>query len=232
VSLSLSKQNAYRTQYRARYPGWHPATEVYENTIRAKLIPDARVLDLGCGRGGVLEQLNAPARPIGLDPDLESLREYRLPGTALAQAMAGRLPLKDSSVDMIVCSWVFEHLDLPLQVLSEAQRALRPGGSLIFLTPNANSLVVLLNRALRPWQRVLVPRLYGRADADTFPVRYRANTTAQIRSLAKQAGLSCELLQQIHDPTYLAFTPLLFRVSMALTRFTPPVHLVGVLTRA
>lgn len=231
MSLSLDRQNAYRTQFRIQHPGWQPATEVYENMIRTRLTPDTRVLDLGCGRGGVLEQLDAPMQPIGLDPDLESLRDYRLPGTPLAQALAGVLPLKDACVDLVACSWVLEHLDAPIQVLSEARRVLRPGGSLIFLTPNANSLVVLLNRLLRPWQRILVPRLYGRAEADTFPVRYRANTPAQVKALARQAGLNCELLQQIHDPTYLAFTPLLFRISIALTRFTPPVHLVGVLTK-
>ena len=232
MSLSLDRQNAYRTEYRAQHPGWLPATEVYENTIRARLTPNARVLDLGCGRGGVLEQLNAPARPIGLDPDLESLREYRLPGTPLAQALASALPIQDASIDLIVCSWVFEHIDAPAQVLSEARRVLRASGSLIFLTPNANSLVVNLNRMLRPWQRALVPRLYGRAEADTFPVRYRANSPARIKSLANQVGLSCSMLQEIHDPTYLAFTPLLYRISVALTRFTPPVHLVGVLVKA
>jgi hypothetical protein len=100
---------------------------------------------------------------------------------------------------------------------------------MIFITPNSTSLVVLMNRLLRHWQQTLVPRLYGRAEADTFPVRYRANTPAQIRSLAAQHGLDCLALHQIEDPSYLAFNPMLFRVSIALARVTPPVHLVGVL---
>lgn len=230
MTLSLDRQNAYRALYRAQHPDWRPATEIYEGLIRQNLRPDARVLDLGCGRGGVLEQLGeAVSHPVGFDPDLESLREYRLSGMPRAQAYADKLPLYDGSIDLIVCSWVLEHVDDPGQVFAEVKRVLRPGGCMIFLTPNATSLVVVLNRALRHWQQILVPQLYGRAETDTFPVRYRANTPTQIKLLAAQNGLRCQLLQQIEDPSYLAFSPLLFRLSMVLTRVTPPVHLVGVL---
>jgi ubiquinone/menaquinone biosynthesis C-methylase UbiE len=188
------------------------------------------VLDLGCGRGGVLEQLGEVVpHPVGFDPDLQSLREYRLTAVPLAQAFADKLPLRDSCVDLVVCSWVLEHLADPGQVFAEVKRVLRPGGHMIFLTPNATSVVVLLNRALHRWQQILVPRLYGRAETDTFPVRYRANTPAQIIRLAAQHGLRCEVLRKIEDPTYLAFNPLLFRLSVALAQVTPPVHLVGVL---
>ncbi len=232
MTLSLDRQNAYRARYSKLHPGWQPATQVYESLIRERLTPATRLLDLGCGRGGVVEQLgNILERPIGLDPDLESLREFRMRGVALAQAVADRLPLGDSCVDMIVCSWVFEHLDNPGRVLSEARRVLKPGGCLIFLTPNARSLVVGLNRVLRPWQRALVPRLYGRAEADTFPVRYRANSPKQLSALADQSGLKLEQLRQVEDPTYLAFHPLLFRLSAFMAGITPPVHLAGVLVR-
>ncbi len=232
MTLSLDRQNTYRAQYRMRRPNWRPATEVYESLIRQRVRPGMRVVDVGCGRGGVLEQLgDLVARPVGLDPDWLSLREHRMPGLPRAAAFADALPLRDACADMIVCSWVLEHLAAPGKVFAEIQRALVPGGCFIFLTPNATSLIALINRVLRPLQQTLVPRLYGRAETDTFPVQYRANTPAQIEALAAAAGLRPELIQLIEDPTYLAFNPLLFRVSMALTRVTPPVHLVGVLTK-
>ncbi len=232
MTLALERQNAYRAQYRAQHPGWRPATEVYEDLIRQRLQPGMRVLDLGCGRGGVLEQLGeAVSRPVGLDPDPVSLREHRLPKLPRAAARAEALPLHDASIDMLTCSWVLEHLPDPAVVFREIGRVLRPGGWFIFLTPNARSLIVLANRLLRPLQRTLVPRLYGRAEADTFPVQYRANTPSRVAALAAQAGLRAELIRLIEDPTYLAFNPVLFRLSTALGRITPPVHLVGVLTR-
>jgi SAM-dependent methyltransferase len=231
MTLSLERQNAYRARYRALHPHWLPATEVYEKLIRQWLKPESRVLDLGCGRGGVLEQLgDGVAQPIGFDPDWQSLREHRLPNLPRAVAFADNLPLCAGSIDVVVCSWVLEHLAAPEKVFVEVRRALRPGGAFIFLTPNALSLVAIINRLLRPLQHSLVPRLYGRAEADTFAVHYRANTPAQLMDLAKQSGLHADLIQQIEDPSYLAFNPLLFRVSTVLARFTPPVHLIGVLT--
>src|SRR5579872_6203299 len=103
MSLSLDRQNAYRVQYRIEHPSWRPATEVYEALIRQQLRPGSRVLDVGCGRGGVLEQLgSAVGRPIGLDPDPVSLREHRMPSLPRAAAAAERLPLVAGSIDVLV----------------------------------------------------------------------------------------------------------------------------------
>ena len=83
--LSLDKQNAWREQYRASHPGWQPATELYANLVRQQLTPAARVLDIGCGRGGLVEQLGHPlAQVVGIDPDWLSLREHRLNLTSAA----------------------------------------------------------------------------------------------------------------------------------------------------
>jgi len=230
MTLSLDRQNMYRAQYRARRPNWRPATEVYESLIRQRLRPGMRVVDLGCGRGGVLEQLgDVVMHPVGLDPDLLSLREHRLSQLPRAVALADAIPIRDGCADIVVCSWVLEHLAEPGKAFAEIRRVLAPGGCFIFLTPNANSLIALVSRLLRPLQQTLVPRLYGRAGADTFPVRYRANTPSRIAAWAAGAGLYPELIQLVEDPTYLAFHPLLFRLSIALARVTPPVHLLGVL---
>jgi ubiquinone/menaquinone biosynthesis C-methylase UbiE len=232
MTLSLDRQNAYRARYAAQRPGWRPATEIYENLIRQHLKSGSHLLDLGCGRGGVLEQLqNVEIQSIGFDPDLESLREHRIGNLTRATALADRLPLRDDCIDVVVCSWVLEHLPAPERVFAEVQRVLHPGGVFIFLTPNASSLVAWINRVLKPLQNTLVPRLYGRAEADTFPVHYRANSRQQIIQLAANAGLGVEILHQIDDPTYLAFTPLLYKISVALARITPPVHLVGAIRK-
>lgn len=235
MRLSLDKQNTYRARYARLHPGWRPATVCYEALIRERLRPDQRVLDLGCGRGGALEQLGPTIEhPIGLDPDHLSLVEHRLPDLPRAAATASAIPLPASSVDLVLSSWVLEHLPDPARTFHEIARVLRPGGGFIFLTPGAASPAALLGRMLHPFQRWLVPLLYGRAETDAFPVVYWANSRRRLEQLAQDAGLALDTLHTIKDPTYFAFHPLAFRLNAALSNLLPAAmaeHLVGVCTR-
>jgi SAM-dependent methyltransferase len=232
VSLSLDKQNAYRARYAARHPGWRPATHVYEALIRERLRPGQQVLDLGCGRGGALEQLGAAiAHPLGLDPDYRSLAGHRLPDLPRMVATAAAIPLAAASLDLVLSSWVLEHLPDPARTFREVARVLRPGGAFVFLTPGATSPAALLNRTLHPLQQWLVPLFYGRAEVDAFPVVYRANTRRRIEAAARAAGLTLDTFRAVKDPTYFAFHPLIFRLNAALTGILPDrmaEHLVGV----
>ena len=264
--LPLDKQNAYRKQYARLNPDWRTSGEEFEALIRKHIRPTVRVLDLGCGRGGVMELFwREVDLSVGLDPDLVSLIEHRT--STLPQRGASRsgteqggvkskgtttgmpfvcgfgdaLPFPAESFDLVLALWVLEHLAQPDKVLSEIRRVLRspdpasgiPGGRFLFLTPNAHHPLVLFNRfswAFPAVQRVLIPRLYGRAEADTFRVRYQANTLTRLRALAEAHGFQVTSLRTIHDPTYLAFSHWLFVMSMALERMLPEgsgVHVVG-----
>jgi SAM-dependent methyltransferase len=229
--LSLEQQEAYRRRYARMRPGWRPSPHVYQDLVAARLTPASRVLDLGCGRGGVMERLHPRAGFVaGLDPDLASLREHRTPALALACGLAEALPYASERFDLVCCSWVLEHLPDPAPTLAEVARVLAPGGHFVFLTPNARHPLVAFNQALRWTRGRLVGRFYGRAEVDTFPAFYRANTPTRIERLARTAGLKRASLRFVGDPTYLAFNELLFRLACLLERATPPplrVHLVG-----
>ena len=229
--LSLDQQEVYRRRYAGMCPGWRPSSHVYQDLVAAHLSPGTRVLDLGCGRGGVMERLHPRACFVaGLDPDLRSLREHRAAALALACGLAETLPYPDTAFDLVCCSWVLEHLPDPARVFAEVARVLAPGGCFVFLTPNAHHLLLLLNRALGWTQGWLVGRFYDRAEVDTFPAFYRANTLARIEQLARVAGLKRVSLRFVGDPTYMAFSGPLFRLTCLLERVTPPplrVHLVG-----
>lgn len=233
MSLTLDRQNAYRARYANQTPNWMPATHRYEQAIRQTVEGSVSILvDMGCGRGGALEQLtDLPLLAVGLDPDLASLREHRLANLPRSVADANAIPLPANSCDLLISAWVLEHLSAPHAAFSEVARVLKPNGAFIFMTPNRNSPIAWLNRLLHPFQSRLVPLLYGRAEADTFPVVYQANSRAQLEGLTGQTGLILETLHIIHDPTYLAFTEPLFRLNVLLTRLLPAsmgVHLVGV----
>ncbi len=219
-------------------PGWSSSGEQLEALVRTHLTPDARVMDLGCGRGGVVELIWQDVDlAVGLDPDVPSLAQHRAHGMPVIRGRGEHLPFAAESFDLIVCLWVLEHLRSPEQVLHEVRRVLRPGGHFLFLTPNLRNPLLTLNRlgrALPQLQRRLVPRLYGRIEADTFPVQYRANTTSAIRALAERSGLRVAELRVVPDPTYLAFNGLMFRASVLSEGLLPRgwgVHLLGDLTR-
>lgn len=229
--LSLERQELYRRRYAAMCPAWRPSSRVYQEAVSAHLTPSGKALDLGCGRGGVMERLHSRAGFVaGLDPDLDSLREHRAPVLALVCGLASALPYPDATFDLVCCSWVLEHLPDPARSLSEVARVLVPGGRFVFLTPNALHPLLLLNRALRWTHGRLVARCYGRSEADTFPAFYRANTAAQIELMAQAAGLERVWLRFVGDPTYLAFNEPLFRLACLVERITPrrmKVHVVG-----
>ena len=236
--LPLSVQNAYRERYRAIRPGWRSSGDQLEAIVRSRVTPQSRVLDLGCGRGGIVELFWRDVRfAAGLDPDTPSLTEHRAEGMPVVRGVGERLPFVDGSFDVIVCLWVLEHLDAPTETLAEVRRVLTPGGHFIFLTPNMRNPLMLANRigkALPSLQRRLVPRFYGRQEADTFPVQYRANTVEAVREHAQAAGLDVYDLRVVPDPTYLAMNSIMFNASVMSERLMPKgwgVHLLGDLIR-
>ncbi len=232
--LPLDQQEAYRRRHAALRPGWRSSGMRLEALVRAAAGPEVRVLDIGAGRGGVLELIGSEVRlAIGVDPDLASLRERRAAIPA-AQGWGDRLPLQDATFDVALAIWVLEHLGDPPALFAEVARVLRPGGRLIFLTPNRRHPLILANR-LSHWmprlQRRLVPAIYGRAAEDTFSVWYRANTIDDLKRLTTTAGLLLEQLDVIADPTYLAFNDTAFALSRWLDARLPEqwgVHLLGV----
>lgn len=239
--LPLNKQNYYRERYKQRRRGWRTSGEELESLARKHLHAESRVLDVGCGRGGVLELFwRDVALPIGADPDYLSLEEHRtrpqpsaISQMPLVTALAERLPFHAGEFDAVLAVWVLEHLPQPRTAFREIARVLKPGGHFIFLTPNAWHPLIWANHAsqmLPAVQKALIPRLYGRAEADTFQVHYRANTPLWLKQLARECGFSVSSQRAIQDPSYLAFNNLFFELSIVLESLLPKscgVHLLG-----
>jgi SAM-dependent methyltransferase len=236
--LPLDAQNAYRDRYSRLRPGWRPSGDQLESIVRGYVTRDSNVLDLGCGRGGVAEVIWRDVRlAAGVDPDMASLTGHRAQGMPVVRAVAGNLPFASDSFDVVVSVWVLEHLADPLEAFIEVRRVLRPGGHFIFLTPNLRNPLTVMNRlgkALPALQRRLVPRVYGRDEADTFPVQYRANTERDIKTYAQASGLRVQEMRVVPDPTYLAMNGIMFSASVMSERVMPKgwgVHLLGDLVR-
>ena len=232
--LPLNKQNEYRRRYRALNPAWQSSGEAFEQIVRGSINSATRLLDLGGGRGGLIEKIYPRVGvATALDPDFSSLAGHRAPAVPRICGLAEHLPFLANSFHVVTALWLLEHLPDPPTVFREIHRILQPNGLFIFLTPNTLHPLLTTNNLSRLFprlQRALVPRLYARAEEDTFPVRYRANTPGALRALCQQTGFNLRL-HFIADPTYTAFNDSLFHLSVFIERFIPApfkIHLVGV----
>jgi arsenite methyltransferase len=115
----------------------------------AALRPGERVLDIGSGPGFLAVEMAADVGPDGrvdgVDPSesMLALARRREPtGTAeFREGDALALPFEDESFDVTVSTQVYEYIaDMPA-ALAEARRVLRPGGRLVILDTDWDSIV-------------------------------------------------------------------------------------------
>jgi SAM-dependent methyltransferase len=100
---------------------------------------DAFVLEAGCGEGYGADLLARDAVGVlGLDYDALTLRHVArtYPAVQPAQANLAALPVRSSTVDVVVNFQVIEHLWDQEGFLAECWRVLRPGSRLLVTTPN------------------------------------------------------------------------------------------------
>jgi len=107
----------------------------------------AKILDIGTGPGKLISLVmkNSSYQCVGVDINQEMLNEAskreELNNTLLLRiGKDGNLPFADSSFDVITFCSVLFLLDGTSARLDEASRILKPGGSIIILTPTGKNI--------------------------------------------------------------------------------------------
>ena len=111
-----------------------------ELIAQAKLQPNHRVLDVGCGTGTLMTLLKrrySTLQVIGLDPDAKALRrasnKAKRAGVSVQfdQGFGDALPYGNAAFDRVFSSFMFHHLEDENRekTLQEVSRVLKPGGS-------------------------------------------------------------------------------------------------------
>jgi len=161
----------------------------------ARVTRGARVLEIGCGGGGLLRMLRERgACAVGVDTleralilaqhrEGESGREGeaatfphspalpRPPSSFVQITEDGRLPFRDAAFDAIIAQHVVEHLPDVVAALREWKRVLKPRGRIALATPNAH-----------------YPDPAHFADAD----HARVFAPAELRDIVERAGFAVE----------------------------------------
>lgn len=150
------------------YDDWHamvgpegdeptPWYELIERWIGPHLV-EARVLEIGCGRGGLSVRLAghgaahviaADFSPTAVDMASRLFEEEGLANvTARVDDIMG-IGSPDDAFDLVVSSETIEHVPDPARAVAELHRVLRPGGHLFLTTPNYMSIAGLHRAWLR-----------------------------------------------------------------------------------
>lgn len=101
----------------------------------ARLFPNARVLDAGCGPGYVAacaHLLGAEVEGVDFSQGMIDEAQKQFPHLAFRQADVEELPAADQSYDAVLSNIVLFHVTDPKRALCEAHRVLKPGGRFVF----------------------------------------------------------------------------------------------------
>ena len=93
------------------------------------------------------------------------------------------LPIKSSSVDIVVADWVFEHLQNPAEFVQEMERIVKIGGWICARTVNRWGYVAIGARIVpnQFHERIVRKLIPVASSADVFSTYYRLNSLYDVR---------------------------------------------------
>jgi SAM-dependent methyltransferase len=119
-----------------------------------------RVLDVGCGTGRLLAELDRHGLAVGLDLSDEALRFCRERGhERVLKGDLLRLPFPDGCFDVVTALDVLEHIEDHVGALRECARVLAPGGRMFIFVPAHRWLWSLQDEISHHVRRYTAPTL-------------------------------------------------------------------------
>ncbi|MCU0316336.1 MAG: class I SAM-dependent methyltransferase [Fimbriimonadaceae bacterium] len=120
--------------------------KVVQRTIPTDL--NARIMDFGCGMGGLLVVLKEMGyrniSGVDVSPEMvEAASELGAPNVTLRELFPTLTDLQDESLDAAVFMDVLEHMTRAelFAILTQVHRVLKPGGRLVAHVPNASGIL-------------------------------------------------------------------------------------------
>lgn len=232
-SRTLIRQHYPETAFGgfSRYDG----TVAFLTRVQALLPPTGLVLDIGCGRGSRIDDSCAHRRNlqdlrgerrtvVGVDPDpraeanpyIDEFRQLKHPD---------RWPIGNAEINLAYSDYVLEHVDDPDRFFSELDRVMAPGGYFCARTPNRWGYASLAAQMIpnRLHAEIAGFAQGDRKAEDVFPTRYRCNSPTAVKRFLGKRGFEFVVLRNESEPSYVAFSDLLFRLAKIAHVLLPPI---------
>ena len=126
--------------------------------VRTYVNKDTYVLDLGAGKGDWFESRKKNKTLFNiqyLKPDIKKIIAADVDRVVLKNKsthknliIKKKIPVKKNSFDLIICDWVFEHIENPEPFYNEINRVLKKGGIVCGRTPYKYSYLAIISNLL------------------------------------------------------------------------------------
>ncbi len=137
TNIALYQESLKSDQVDYETPYESVATDFYRELITGAVADrSARILDLGCFKGILVDKLSDYST-VGMDVTAAG---FMKPGRYVL-GIGEQLPFKDDSFDCVVMTEVIEHIPEPERVFAEIRRTLKNGGYLLITHPNKYNLL-------------------------------------------------------------------------------------------
>lgn len=122
---------------------WYRVRRLFVKQLLTKygFLPGRRVLEIGCGNGATLEDLQKrgyECEGVEIFDDARMTAMER--GVSVTAARAEKLPYPDASFDIVLMLDVLEHIEDDRAALTEARRVLKKDGLIVLFVPAFMSL--------------------------------------------------------------------------------------------
>lgn len=199
---------------------------IYERVLKECLNKNCKWLDLGCGHHLLppwryeqeYQLVGCTSYIVGIDYDFLSLKKHK----TIQKRVRGdisHLPFDEGCFDIVTSNMVFEHLKDPTIQIKEIHRVLKPGGVLLFHTPNALSYGTITAKLIpENIKDKLVFLLQKRKEEDIFPAYYKINSSNNIKIFAKLCGFEIDKIKMITSSAQFVMIPPLVIFELMIIR--------------
>jgi ubiquinone/menaquinone biosynthesis C-methylase UbiE len=194
---------------------WQYSINLIRRTLDGIQVRGARVLDVGCGRGGPASYITRYLHPLsvtGLDASDDGIRfcqaRHQHPALEFVHGDAESIPFDDASFDVVLNVESSHCYPSPARFLSEVARVLKPGGSFGYtdLFRPAELKVALMRLSDAPQLRIargadITPQVVRAIELnrDSFAELLLSATDSKLRNMSLIANLVRTVNVQMYE---------------------------------